>query len=68
VLRLYPGDTVRTRTVDNDRDADKPRYGVGGNPSTGPFYVEGALPGDTLVVHLVKVRANKRTARQGTRF
>ena len=68
VLRLYPGDTVRTRTVDNDRDADKPRYGVGGNPSTGPFYVEGALPGDTLVVHLAKVRANKRTARQGTRF
>jgi acetamidase/formamidase len=68
VLRLYPGDTVRTRTVDNDRDAAATRYGVGGNPSTGPFYVEGALPGDTLVVHLLKVRANKKTARQGTRI
>jgi len=68
VLRLYPGDTVRTRTVDNDRDAKATRYGVGGNPSTGPFYIEGALPGDTLVVHLRKVRANKRTARQGTRI
>ena len=68
VLRIYPGDTVRTRTVDNDRDAKATRYGVGGNPSTGPFYVEGALPGDTLVVHLRKVRANKKTARQGTRI
>lgn len=68
VLRIYPGDTVRTRTVDNDRDAQATRYGVGGNPSTGPFYVEGALPGDTLVVHLRKVRANKKTARQGTRL
>jgi len=68
VLRIYPGDTVRTRTVDNDRDAKATRYGVGGNPSTGPFYVEGALPGDTLVVHLTKLRANKKTARQGTRI
>lgn len=68
VLRIYPGDTVRTRTVDNDRDAAATRYGSGGNPSTGPFYVEGALPGDTLVVHLVKVKANKKTARQGTRL
>ena len=68
VLRIYPGDTVRTRTVDNDRDAAATRYGVGGNPSTGPFYVEGALPGDTLVVHLLKLRANKKTARQGTRI
>lgn len=68
VLRIYPGDTVRTRTVDNDRDAAATRFGVGGNPSTGPFYVEGALPGDTLVVHLLKLRANKKTARQGTRI
>lgn len=68
VLRIYPGDTVRTRTVDNDRDAAATRYGVGGNPSTGPFYIEGALPGDTLVVHLKKLRANKKTARQGTRI
>lgn len=68
VLRLYPGDTVRTRTVDNDCDANATRYGTGGNPSTGPFYIEGALPGDTLVVHLKKVRANKTSARQGGRI
>lgn len=68
VLRIRPGDTVRTRTFDNDRDAKATRYGIGGNPSTGPFYVEGAMPGDTLVVKLTKVRANKKTARQGSRI
>jgi amidase len=68
VLRIRPGDTVRTRTVDNNRDAKATRYGVGGNPSTGPFYIEGAMPGDTLVVKLNKVRANKKTARQGGRI
>jgi amidase len=68
VLRIYPGDSVRTRTFDNARDAKATRYGVGGNPSTGPFYIEGALPGDTLVVHLTKVRVNRTTARQGTRI
>ena len=68
VLRVYPGDSVRTRTIDNARDAKATRYGAGGNPSTGPFYVEGALPGDTLVVHLTRLRANRTTARQGTRI
>ncbi len=68
VLRIRPGDTVRTRTFDNDRDAKATRYGIGGNPSTGPFYVEGAMPGDTLVVRLNQVRANKKTARQSSRI
>jgi amidase len=68
VLRLYPGDSVVTRTFDNARDANATRYGVGGNPSTGPFFVEGALPGDTLVVRLNKVRANRTSARQGSRI
>jgi acetamidase/formamidase len=68
VLHIYPGDTVRTRTIDNARDSKAVRYGSGGDPSTGPFYIEGALPGDTLVVHLLKVRANKTTAQQGSRI
>jgi amidase len=68
VLHIYPGDTVRTRTIDNARDSQATRYGTGGNPSTGPFYIDGALPGDTLVVHLVKVRANRTSAQQGTRI
>ena len=36
--------------------------------NTGPFYVEGALPGDTLVVQLLKVQINKPIGRQGSRF
>jgi amidase len=34
----------------------------GGNPLTGPFYVDGVIPGDTLVVHLNRVRLNRDTA------
>jgi acetamidase/formamidase len=69
VLRIFPGDTVNTRTIDTaGRDANATRHGTGGDPNTGPFYIEGALPGDTLVVKLVKLRPNKPTARQGSRF
>ena len=65
VLRLFPGDTVKSRTLDSrghDRDG-KPRA-PRGNPLIGPFYVEGAMPGDTLVVHLTQVRTNRDSAYQ----
>jgi amidase len=65
VMHLFPGDSVKTRTLDSrgqDRDG-KPRA-PRGNPLTGPFYVEGAMPGDTLVVHLTKVRTNRDSAYQ----
>ncbi len=66
-LRIFPGDTVRTRTFDQSgRDNDKRT--PGGNLETGPFYVEGALPGDTLAVKLNRVRVNRDSARQGTRI
>jgi acetamidase/formamidase len=69
VLHIFPGDTVNTRTIDQaGRDAGAARHGTGGDANTGPFYIEGALPGDTLVVKLVKLRPNKPTARQGSRF
>src|SRR5262249_23721053 len=49
VLRIYPGDTVKTWSVDaGGVDAKGVRRSLGGNPETGPFYIEGALPGDTL--------------------
>jgi acetamidase/formamidase len=64
VLRIAPGDRVRTRTLDNEgRDQDRQWRGMPGNPLTGPFYVEGAMPGDTLVVHLEKVELNRDTAK-----
>ena len=68
VLHVFPGDTVRTWTIDSGGlDETLTRRSAGGNPETGPFYIEGALPGDTLVVHLNKVRLNRDTARSGSR-
>jgi acetamidase/formamidase len=68
VLHVFPGDTIRTSTIDSGGlDAKLMRRSAGGNPETGPFYIEGALPGDTLVVHLNKVRPNRDTARSGAR-
>jgi len=64
VLHLVPGDTVRTRTVDNyGRDEKGAPAAMPGNPGTGPFYVDGAMPGDTLVVHILKLTPNRATAR-----
>ncbi len=63
VLRIWPGDTVRTRTVDAAGvDETAKSRSLGGNPQTGPFYVEGAMPGDVLVVHVRKLRLNRPTA------
>ncbi len=63
VLRIWPGDTVRTRTVDAAGVDEKGKARVlGGNPQTGPFYVEGAMPGDALAVHVRKLRLNRDTA------
>ena len=63
VLHLFPGDTVKTWSVDaGGYDAAGVRRSLGGNPETGPFYIEGALPGDTLVIRLLKVRLNRDTA------
>src|SRR5579884_3275076 len=68
VLRINDGDTVRTWCVDaggNDRDF-RP-ITPGGNPQTGPFYVEGAEPGDSLAVHLDRLWPNRNRAHSSTR-
>jgi len=66
VLRIHPGDTVRTWSVDaGGRDKQGNRRSAGGNPQTGPFYIEGALPNDTLVVRLNRVRTNRDWAQSG---
>jgi len=62
-LRVHPGDTVRTWTVDaGGSDSHGVKLSEGGNPQTGPFYIEGALPGDTVVVHLIRIGLNRDTA------
>jgi len=69
VLHIFPGDTVQTWTVDaGGEDSKGVRRSLGGNPETGPFYVEGALPGDTLVVKLTRVRLNRDTAGSGNQI
>jgi len=63
VLHIYPADTVKTWSVDAAGvDAKGVERSLGGNPQTGPFYVEGALPGDTLVVKFTRIRLNRNTA------
>lgn len=60
VLTIWPGDTVHTTTVDAGGTDEKGVTRVlGGNPETGPFYVETAAPGDTLVVRLLRLRLNR---------
>jgi amidase len=68
-LHINPGDTVRTWTVDaGGRDAKNVRRSNGGNPETGPFYIEGAGPGDTLVVKFSRIRLNRDSAGSGNRI
>ena len=63
VLTLFPEDTVRTRTIDAEGfDAQGVRVTTLVNPQTGPFYVETAMPGDTLAIHFIKIRTNRATA------
>ena len=63
VLHIYPGDTVKTWCVDaGGTDAKGIQRSLGGNPQTGPFFIESALPGDTLVVKLKRIRLNRDTA------
>jgi acetamidase/formamidase len=60
VLRIADGDTVITTTVDaRGKDADNRLVASRPNPQTGPFYVEAAEPGDTLVLHLDRLIPNR---------
>ena len=59
VLRIAPGTSVETRTFSKPGDY----YDGGAWPGeVGPFHIEGAAPGDTLVVRIVKLRPNRDTA------
>lgn len=62
VLRIAPGDTVVTTTLDaGGADASGTRVSPRGNPQTGPFFIEGAEPGDTLAVHFARIAPNRAT-------
>jgi len=60
VLVIWPGDTLRTQTLDSGGvDAAGVTRALFGNPQVGPFFVAGAEPGDTLAIHLVALRLNR---------
>jgi acetamidase/formamidase len=60
VLTVSPGDTIHTTTVDAGGADEKGVTRVlGGNPETGPFYVETAAPGDILAIHIARLRLNR---------
>src|SRR6516162_10002101 len=66
-LRIKSGDSVITTT----RDASNDVFSISDNtravnldltkvnPQTGPFYIEGAEPGDTLEVHIDSIELNR---------
>ena len=63
VLTIAPGDRIVTRTIDaRGFDARNEKAGERPNPQTGPFYVEGAEPGDVLVVRFEKIEPSRATA------
>lgn len=72
---VEPGDTIIALTVDaggtdhqGNMIPDDARQKIEGttlnrsNPLTGPFYIEGAEEGDTLVVEIEKIHLNRSTA------
>jgi amidase len=62
-LRIKPGDRVVTKTIDaGGVDWNGKSVASGPNPQTGPFYIEGAEPGDMLVVTLEKLETNRADA------
>lgn len=66
VFRVYAGDTIRTKTIDAAGIDENSMHRAGmGNPLTGPFYIEGAMPEDTLVVHFKRVSLNRDWAHSG---
>ena len=62
VLRIKSGDRVVTAVVDDmGVDARGQTVAQGPNPQTGPFFIEGAEPGDLLVVTIEKLEPNRAT-------
>jgi amidase len=63
VARLKPGDILDTNTLDCFGNAikkpgDTLSMSKGDNPLTGPFYIEGAEPGDTLAVKILDLQVD----------
>jgi acetamidase/formamidase len=65
--RVKPGDRIVTKTIDAAGvDWNGKTVGIGPNPQTGPFYIEGAEPGDMLIITLEKIETNRAMAYSGS--
>jgi acetamidase/formamidase len=62
VLKVKPGDTVETETFSKPGDYYDPQKAGPWPGEVGPFSIEGAEPGDTLVVRILKLTPNRDTA------
>ncbi len=66
-LRIADGDTVVTTTIDaRGYDQRGEQRASRGNPLTGPFYVEGAEPGDALEVRIERIWPNRADGWSGS--
>jgi len=60
LARIRPGEVIKTKTIDaSGRDERGAVVAEGPNPLTGPFYVEGAAPGDAIAVTFRKLKMNR---------
>jgi amidase len=62
VLRVKPGDTVETQTFSRAGDYYDPKTAGPWPGEVGPFFIEGAAPGDTLLVRILKLAPNRDVA------
>src|SRR5262249_22091535 len=63
VMHVRSGDIIETNTVDAfgnvlKKPGDKLSMVKGDNPLTGPFYVDGAQPGDTLAIKVLDLQVD----------
>ncbi len=60
LARIKPGETIATRTLDaSGYDENTKKLGERSNPLTGPFFIEGAEPGDAIAVTFTRMRLNR---------
>src|SRR5687767_10738031 len=66
IATIDPGETVAIYTIDafgdvitTEQDLPSKTLGLYLNPQTGPFYISGAEPGDTLAVRIDNIEATR---------
>jgi acetamidase/formamidase len=69
LAKIRSGDTVKTVTIDaGGFDEKSNKAGERSNPLTGPFYIEGAEPGDAVAVRFDRIRMNRDYGWSGYRL